>query len=266
MNGTSKLEEQKNRIALLVQYDGTKFNGLQIQNSGRTVQAELEKALYLISKENIRITASGRTDSGVHALGQIIHFDISSNITLKKICAGINGILNNDISVKNAYKVPSSFHSRYSATQREYLYLIYNHPQQSPFIVNRAMWINYGLDIEYLKKVSSYLIGENDFSSFCKKSSAEGNNNIRIINSINIENNEELISITINGTAFLHNMIRIMIGTILGMFKEKREPEYVLDILEKKDRAAGGKTAPAHGLYLNKVYYDPPLSEMESAF
>lgn len=260
------MEEQRNRIALLVQYDGTKFNGLQIQNKGRTIQAEIENALYLILKEKSRITASGRTDSGVHALGQVIHFDIKSSVNLKKLCAGMNGVLDNDIAVKNAYNVPLTFHSRYSARQREYLYVIYNHPQRCPFILNRAMWVHYTVDTDFLKKTSSYLLGEKDFSSFCKKTSAIDNNNVRRIDSIEIEKSGEFIFIKIKGTAFLHNMIRIMVGTMLDIFKNKKDPEYILELLDEKDRKACGKTAPAYALYLNNVYYDPPLSEMESAF
>ena len=124
------MKEQKNRIALLVQYDGTKFNGWQNQNKGRTVQGEIEKALNIISRKKIHITASGRTDAGVHALGQVLHFDFYDNISLKKLCRSMNGILKNDISIKNAYMVHSSFHARYSAIQREYIYLIYNLPER----------------------------------------------------------------------------------------------------------------------------------------
>ncbi len=264
MSGTS-LWEQKNRIALLIQYDGTGFNGWQSQNKGRTVQDEIEKALHIIFKKNIRITASGRTDAGVHALGQVAHFDFPGIMNPGKLCTSLNGILGQEIAVRNVYLVPDTFHARYSATQREYLYLIYNHPRRSPFSLNRAMWVNYKLDIDALRKISSFLTGEKDFASFCKKTSVQ-ENTVRRIDEFLITGKNDLIIFKIRGTAFLHNMVRIIAGTMLDMLKNKTEPDYIIDILEKKDRKASGKTAPAHGLYLSHVTYEPELTEMESAF
>ena len=260
---------QKNRIALLIQYDGSQFNGWQVQKGGRTVQGEIETAIKVLTKESPRVTASGRTDTGVHALGQVIHFDLQKRIEnrndLVKLCINLNGILDTDVSIKNAFIVPSDFHARFSTSLREYLYLIYNHPMKSPFIRYRAMWVREKLDEEFFRKTAEHLKGELDFASFCKKSSAEVNT-VRRIDGIEIKRKRDIISFKIRGTAFLHNMVRIIIGTLVEMHKENKEPEHIIEILRKKDRNSSGITAPPYGLYLNRVIYEPPLTEMTSAF
>jgi tRNA pseudouridine38-40 synthase len=173
--------------------------------------------------------------------------------------------MDKDVTIKNAFIVPATFHARFDALQREYLYIIYNYPLKSPFIVKRAMWVSDKLDMDFLKDISQYFIGERDFASFCKKESDE-ENTVRRIDEFEITRNEEFIIFRIKGTSFLHNMIRIIIGTILDFYKDKRDPNDIIKILEQKDRNAGGITAPAYGLYLNKIIYEPPLSEMESAY
>jgi tRNA pseudouridine38-40 synthase len=258
-------ESREKRIALKIQYDGTGFCGWQIQDSGRTVQGELERSIRVLLRNDIRVTASGRTDSGVHSLGQVIHFDFSGEVDLRRLCIGLNGILHPDISVINAYSVPSGFHARFSAVTREYLYLIYNHPLRSPFIRFRAMWVKDTLDINFLREASLYLIGEKDFSSFCKKVSA-GGNNMRRLDEFEVTAWNDLIIFRIRGNAFLHNMIRIIVGTMVDMHHQGRRPEHILEILKYADREMSGKTAPPYGLYLNSVEYDPPLETMESAY
>jgi tRNA pseudouridine38-40 synthase len=254
-----------NRYALLVQYEGTLFNGWQMQDGGRTIQDVFEKAVNVLTKEKVRITASGRTDAGVHALGQVIHFDLADVIPLKKMCLGLNGILPYDVSVKNAFSVDHNFHSRFSAIQREYIYLIYKYPLRTPFMRKKAMWINFPFDVDYIRKTSSFLVGEHDFASFCKTIS-KNNGTVRRIEEIEVTELDDIIKIRIRGNAFLHNMIRIIVGTIVQMHREKREPEFIKQIIEARDRKAGGFTAPPYGLYLNRVVYDPPLNFYESAF
>lgn len=253
------------RIALLIQYDGTAFNGWQVQNRGRTVQGEIEGALKVLARESIRITGSGRTDAGVHALAQVAHFDLNGMIPLERICIGLNGIINRDVSILNAYHVPDGFNARFSAVSREYTYLIYNHPQRSPFMRHRAMWVNFPIDLEHMRTASSCLTGEKDFESFCKKISAEGGT-VRKIESIDIHKTENLIVVKIRGNAFLHTMIRVIIGTLVALNKEKRDPLYMHHILEQKNRDLAGATAPPYGLYLSDIVFDPPLSSMNSAF
>lgn len=253
------------RYALLVHYDGTDFNGFQIQDGGRTIQHELEHAIKILLKEDARVTASGRTDSGVHALGQVIHFDSDTDMDLRKICISLNGILPGDVSVTNCYRVPGDFHSRFSAVSREYLYLIYNYPLRTPFMKYRAMWINHDFDADYFREAASYLVGEHDFASFCKTISAD-KGTVRRIESIDVARENELIRITFRANAFLHNMIRIIVGTIVQMYREQREPRYIEAILGGKGREHGGFTAPPYGLYLKQVDYDPPLNFYDSAF
>lgn len=265
VSGNRSVERGKRRIALEIQYDGTGFNGWQVQGEGRTIQGELEKSIEILTKQKIRVIASGRTDSGVHALGQIVHLDIEGDISLQRLCIGLNGILERDVSVKNAYRCPSDFHARFSAVEREYLYLIHNHPQRSPFMNYRAMWVREKLDIDYLRRVTVYLIGEKDFASFCKKISSDGNT-VRRISRIEVDAIGELIVFRISGNAFLHNMIRIMVGTIIDMYKSNIPPDYILEILKERDRDMSGITASAFGLYLNRIEYNPPLNTMESAF
>ena len=254
------------RIALVVQYDGTGFNGWQIQNGGRTVQGEIEKAIQVLLKNSVRVTASGRTDSGVHALGQVIHFDVDREVNLQRICIGLNGILPRDIAVRNAYRVGCDFHSRFSAVKREYRYCIHNHPLRSPFMMHRAMWVHESVDCEYLKEVALHLVGEMDFSSFCKKREAKNINTVRCITSVNIRKNDDLVTVDIAGNAFLHHMVRIIVGTMVEMNKKKSEPNLIADIIAKRDREWSGLTAPAYGLYLVRVSYEPGLESMEPAF
>ncbi|HOO70410.1 MAG TPA: tRNA pseudouridine(38-40) synthase TruA [Spirochaetota bacterium] len=263
MESTNKPESR--RIALLIQYDGTNYNGWQYQENGRTIQSEIESAYKVLTREDIRIVGSGRTDSGVHALGQVAHFDSVTSLKLDKICISLNGILPKDIAIINAYNVPSDFHARYSAIRREYKYLIYNHPQRSPFMMYRAMWVREHIDERYIYKTLSLLIGERDFASFCKKISVSGGT-VRNISDINVVRRDDLIEFTVEGNAFLHNMIRIMVGTVIELHIKGKDPEEILTILDKKDRDFSGTTAPSYGLYLQRIHFKPGLSMMPSAF
>jgi len=253
------------RIALGIQYDGTRFNGWQVQESGRTVQGELERALGILLKGEVRVAASGRTDTGVHALGQVVHFDCRRDIALQRLCIGLNGIMESDVSVINAYAVPSGFHARFSALRREYVYLIYNNRQRSPFARDRAMWHSSPLDIDYMRSAASHLIGEKDFASFCKRASAY-RHTVRRIDEIEITRDGDIVRLRILGNAFLHNMIRIIVGTMLDMHRYGKDPSHMEEILSHKNRVYGGPTIPPWGLYLNKIFYDPPLESLEKAF
>ncbi len=253
------------RYALVVHYDGTFFNGWQVQDNGRTVQDEIEKGIRVLTREYPRLTAAGRTDAGVHAIGQVVHFDLEQDINLRRLCLGLNGILPSDISVRNAYIVDENFHSRFTALKREYKYLIYSSPLRSPFMLYRALWVSAPLDCEYIKEALKFLEGEMDFASFCKKSSC-GNGTVRKIEYTDVKKEDDLITITICANAFVHNMIRIIVGTIISMSKEGKEPSYIKDILLAKDRDCSGFTASPYGLYLNRVFYNPPLDNYKSAF
>jgi tRNA pseudouridine38-40 synthase len=254
------------RLAFLVQYYGSDFNGWQIQPEGRSVQIELERACEVLLKHKVKIVASGRTDTGVHALGQVVHFDTESDSSLLRICKGINGILPSDVSVLNVFDVPPDFSARFSPVGREYLYLIYNAPQRSPFVKNRAAWISRPLDVDYLNDALSHLRGEHDFSSFCKTPSAKDKNTVRTMHDVFAVRNNEFIEVTIRGNAFLHNMVRSIVGTAVELERKGFAPVKMKEILESMDRRVAFDTAPACGLYLRRISYDPPLSSMPSAY
>lgn len=257
---------ERRRIALAVQYDGTLFNGWQVQNSGRTVQREIEKALEILLAEKVRVVACGRTDAGVHANCQVVHFDCTAHHTLERIAIGLNGILPDDVAVENVYHVSDSFNARFDTVDREYLYRIYNHRLRSPFAKNRAMWDHEPLDIGFMREAASYLLGEHDFTAFCKTISSKDVNTVRTIHEIRIERSGYYIDVTIRGNAFLHNMIRSIVGTLIGLYRDGRAPSDIMTILEGRDRRAAGETVSPYGLYLNRVEYDPPLTSYPSAF
>jgi len=261
----SGIAYNKRRIALLLQYDGAAFSGWQLQKNCRTVQGELEKAITILTGETPRVTASGRTDSGVHALGQVAHFDMAGGHSLDRLCIGLNGIMQPDVSVRNAYEADALFHSRFSALEREYLYLIYDHSQRTPFARYRAMWFNRRLDESFLADTLRYLEGEHDFASFCKKKSRL-ENTVRKILQTNVKRRGDYVFISIRGNAFLHNMVRIIVGTSLQMFMNNDEPSRILEILDSKDRDLSGSTAPPYGLYLKSIKFSPDITEYPSAF
>lgn len=177
----------------------------------------------------------------------------------------MNGIMAKDVSVVNAYDVPSDFHARFGPVMREYRYLIHNHPLRSPFAQYRMMWVTMPLDVDYLTEAASHLIGEHDFASFCKKVSAD-ENTVRRIDSIAVTRDADIVRIRIRGTAFVHNQIRATVGTLIEMQKYGRPPEYMKEILEGGSREFAGFTAPPYGLYLSQVAYDPPLDSFPAAF
>ncbi len=219
-----------------------------------------------MTRENVRITAAGRTDTGVHALGQVAHFDTDSSHTLQRIAMSMNGILPKDISIINAYHVNDDFNARFDAVERKYVYTIYNHPLRSPFMLYRAMWHKDNIDVSYLNEIAGYLTGEHDFASFCKKVSANDVNTVRRINKIKVKRLKNFVNISVKGTAFLHNMIRTIVGTMLTMHKQNLPPVEVLRIIKDADRCSGGFTAPPYGLYLKKIFYNPELPSYPSAF
>jgi len=247
-------QQKKNRYVLKIKYNGTNFCGWQLQDNLRTVQGELEKALKIFTKEDIRVTASGRTDTGVHSLNQVVHFDADGDFNLKRLCIALNGIMPDDVSVSNAYIAEKSFHARFSAVSREYHYKIYNSPLRSPFMRYSAMWVSEPLNVEYISDSLKKIEGEHDFASFCKKKSADENTVRKIINTSVFKQGDEII-LKIRGNAFLHNMIRIIVGTIVNMYINNAPIDELMNILEKKDRIYAGATAPPYGLYLADVEY-----------
>jgi len=243
------------RYKCTLSYDGSHFFGYQVQPDKRTVQSEVEAVLTKLHKgKHVKISASGRTDAGVHAKGQVIHFDSSLGIPEEKWITALNSMLPEDIAILSVEKSNSQFHARFDAAGKEYRYFLSLSANRDPFQRNFAYHYPYSLDISSMKKACQYLLGTHDFSSFCS-AKTEIEDKIRTIEAIDLMEEGETLCLRFIGNGFLYNMVRIITGTLLEVGSGKRAPEEVRDILEKKDRRFAGKTAPAHGLYLWKVFY-----------
>ncbi|MDX8363044.1 MULTISPECIES: tRNA pseudouridine(38-40) synthase TruA [Bacillaceae] len=246
------------RLKCTIAYDGSQFNGFQTQTlpNQRTVQGYLEKALMKIHKgHHVAIYASGRTDSGVHAYGQVIHFDSPLDIPANRWPAALNSIVPGDIVIKEVVQVDPTFHARYDVTSKEYRYKILRSKQYDVFTRKYVYHYPYPLDLSAMKMAKEYLIGTHDFTSFCSAKTAK-EDKVRTIYYIDLyEENDELI-LHFNGSGFLYNMVRILVGTLLKVGQGKIKPQDIKTILEQKNRMLAGQTAPSHGLYLWQVNYD----------
>ncbi|MGF2614181.1 tRNA pseudouridine(38-40) synthase TruA [Rossellomorea vietnamensis] len=243
------------RIKCTVAYDGSPFAGYQIQPGKRTVQLEIEKALSGIHKgEKLKITASGRTDAGVHAKGQVFHFDTKLSIPENKWPTVLNSMLPPEIVITSAETVPKDFHARFSAVKKEYRYSVYRSKTADPFKRHFSLHYPFPLNIEEMRKAAEHLIGQHDFTSFCS-AKTEVEDKVRTIHTIEIEEREEEITFSYTGNGFLYNMVRILSGTLLEVGRGKYSAEETAAMLEARDRSAAGKTAAPQGLYLWKVYY-----------
>jgi tRNA pseudouridine38-40 synthase len=243
------------RLKCTVAYDGTGYFGYQIQPNHRTIQEEIEKALKKLHKGlEIKIYASGRTDAGVHAKGQVIHFDTNLDIPEEKWPIALNSILPGDISILSAKRVDENFHARFDVTGKEYRYFINPSSQKDPFTRNYAASYPYELHFKAIQSAMTHLIGTHDFTSFCS-AKTEVEDKIRTIYNMEIQEDNGLIVFKYIGNGFLYNMVRILTGTLLDVGTGKRTPDSIAAVLEKKDRTLAGKTAPAHGLYLWEVFY-----------
>ncbi|MGG1678304.1 tRNA pseudouridine(38-40) synthase TruA [Neobacillus sp. NRS-1170] len=243
------------RYKCIISYDGSGFSGYQVQPNKRTVQLELETVLAKIHKGvPVKVSGSGRTDAGVHAKGQVIHFDSALQIPERKWEMALNSMLPSDISVLSVVKVDESFHARFDAAGKEYRYQLYLSSKRDPFQRNFAYLYPYALDVDAMKQASKYLLGSHDFTSFCA-AKTEVVDKVRTIETIDFVADRDLLVIRFVGNGFLYNMVRILVGTLLEVGAGERKPRDVADILAGKDRRLAGKTAPAHGLYLWEVFY-----------
>lgn len=241
-------------IVLIVEYEGSNFSGWQKQPKLRTVEGELKKALDKATGEDIDIIGAGRTDKKVHSLGQVVNFHTTADIPGENYKLLMDYLLPDDISICDSYEVDSKFHSRFDAKKRQYKYIIYNRELPNALYRNRSFHFPYKLDIDRMIRGSRCLIGTHDFSSFKLCENVEVNP-IRTIESIEISKDGLFIEIRIVGNAFLHNMVRIIVGTLIQIGTGKLEVEDMEKILESKDRQRAGMTSGAQGLYLEKVFY-----------
>lgn len=240
------------RILLKIAYDGTNFHGWQRQEGLRTVQGEIEKAILDAFKIQAEVFASGRTDAGVHALGQMAHFDIEESCPTQKIKLVLNRILPPDIQILSAKKTDADFHARFDAKTKTYLYKICT-GEKNCFLANRVAFIK-DLDIQKLEEIASLFIGEHNFKGFCS-SQTSASNFVRKIYSIKITKKKKNIEIEITGNGFLMNMVRILVGSMVDYSLGKLGKDKILNSLEKGQRSTSGRTMPPQGLYLKKVQY-----------
>ncbi|TGB00883.1 tRNA pseudouridine(38-40) synthase TruA [Halobacillus salinus] len=245
------------RLRCVIQYDGTHYAGYQIQPNGNTVQAELEKALRKMHKgQRVKVVASGRTDSGVHAKGQVIHFDTDLTIPLSNWRRALSSLLPADIMVESVESVPSDFHARYDTTGKEYRYFVWNAKEPDIFKRLYRHHVRGELDIEAMREACSYIEGEHDFTSFCSPKTDIKGDKVRTIYRAEISEDGQEITFVFRGSGFLYNMVRILVGTLLEVGRGDRSPREVPSIIEAVDREAAGRTAPPHGLFLWKVHYE----------
>jgi tRNA pseudouridine38-40 synthase len=242
------------RIKLEIAYDGTAYCGWQIQPGQPTVEAEMNKALSELLREEIIVTGASRTDSGVHALGNVAIFDTESAIPAEKICPAVNQRLPEDIRVQTSKEVPANFHPRRQASRKTYEYRILNKKVALPTQRLYANYIYYDLDISLMQEAADYLIGEHDFKSFCSVKT-QATDTVRTIYQLNVTKNGDIITISVTGSGFLYNMVRIIAGTLLEVGRGAYPPDKLEGILKGCDRSLAGPTALAHGLTLIKIDY-----------
>ncbi len=243
------------RIALGVEYNGTHFSGWQRQKGGeRTVQEEVEKALSLVADHEVKIICAGRTDTGVHAQEQVVHFDTHVSRDLHAWVLGTNANLPPDVSILWAVEVNDDFHARFSATARSYRYVILNRQSRPALRYARVSWAHYSLDEQRMSDAAKYFIGKHDFTTF-RAVACQSKTPVRTIERLQIVRHGEYIVIDITANAFLHHMVRNIAGVLMEIGRGDKEPEWVQELLQARDRTAGGITAPAGGLYLMSVGY-----------
>ncbi|AJD48062.1 tRNA pseudouridine synthase A [Isoalcanivorax pacificus W11-5] len=245
------------RIALGVEYDGSRYHGWQTQQVGiRTVQTEVERALAKVANHPVSVSCAGRTDSGVHATGQVIHFDTDAERSERGWVYGANSALPADIAIRWAKPVSTEFHARFGAVARRYRYVIYNH-RIRPALYNRQLTWNYRpLDIERMRQALPALRGTHDFTSY-RGIHCQAKSPVKTLHHLELFQREQLIVLEAEANAFLMHMVRNIAGVLMAIGTGKAEPGWAGEVLAARDRRLGGVTAPPYGLYLVGVRYDP---------
>lgn len=243
------------RVKLTIAYDGTNYCGWQIQPNGITIEEVINKALSKLTGEKIVVIGASRTDSGVHAMGNVAVFDTETTIPANRIAMAVNRILPEDIVVMQSEEVALDFHPRYCDCEKIYEYHIVNTRVPIPTKRLTNYFVSYELDIDKMREGATYLVGEHDFASFCNiKTDVEST--VRTVKELEILKNGDEITIRIRGNGFLYNMVRIIVGTLIRVGRGFYQPEQVKEILEAKNRKAAGVTAPPHALMLMEIRYN----------
>ncbi len=239
-------------LVLKIEYDGTGFLGWQLQPEGRTVQGVLEEAIRKILQAGIRATAAGRTDAGVHATGQVVHFRTDSDMMVDRLRKGLNGVLPPDVRVLGAAQAADDFHARFSAVSRRYVYRIIRRP--SAMRRHHAWHVAYPLDVDAMRRACAPLSDRHDFTSFCQAASTADGTVCEVRELVWVEEADEL-KLQIEANRFLHHMVRTIVGTAVDIGRGRWPEQVMAEMLEAKDRRAAGANAPAHGLCLEAVRY-----------
>lgn len=245
-------------IAVTISYDGSAYHGWQVQKNALTIQEVFQNALYKIIKEKVDIKGCSRTDTGVHAKMYVINFKTNCKIECENLILALNKFLPNDMAAIDCKEVGSEFHARYSCVAKEYVYKIWHSRIKNPFLNGRVFHYWYPLDIKKLNEAAKCFLGPHDFTSFSTLDKRETKNMVRTIEYFEVyqsPENKNIIEFKVKADGFLYNMVRIMIGTLLRVAQDKIKKEDIPKIIEAKNRSKAGPTAPAQGLYLNKVFY-----------
>jgi tRNA pseudouridine38-40 synthase len=242
------------RIALGVQYDGSAFSGWQSQLHGKTVQDELERALREFAQTPLQTVAAGRTDTGVHGLGQVVHFDTALERTDFSWVRGTNAFLPKSVAVQWAKPMPDTFHARFSAFERTYYYALYVHPVRSPMLAARAGWVHTSLDVEAMRAAVACLIGEHDFSAF-RSSECQAKTPVKHLYQIDLRQQGDFLHFRFRANAFLHHMVRNLMGCLVAIGRGRHPVSWMAEVLASRDRNHAAPTFMPDGLYLAQVGY-----------
>lgn len=243
------------RITLGIEYDGSQFFGWQSQPNGRTVQDILQAALTGIAGNAVSVVAAGRTDAGVHALEQVVHFDTAIERPLTAWVRGVNSLLPKSVVVLWAHGVPDEFHARFSAQARSYHYVLINRPVRSAVYHGKVGWFHAPLDVEKMRDAAKLLLGEHDFSAF-RSSECQAKSPIKTLARLDIQKNGDIIIFELTANAFLHHMVRNIIGCLVYVGKGKYPIHWLSEVLNSRNRNFAAPTFASDGLYLNRIKYD----------
>ncbi len=244
------------RIAAGIEYDGTAFCGWQRQQGVRTVQEAVERAFSVVADHAVTAVCAGRTDTGVHATAQVVHFDTSARRSLRSWTLGANSNLPSEVVVRWVREVPERFHARFSARARAYRYVILNRWVRPALLRDRVTWLHHRLDVQQMRSAASLLLGRHDFSTF-RALQCQAKSPVRTLHRCEVTRVGDLVYIDVEADGFLHHMVRNIAGVLMAVGKGDRDPQWVAELLALKDRTRGGVTAPPQGLYFTRVVYGP---------
>lgn len=241
-------------LLLTISFDGTAYHGWQVQENAVTVQQTLQDALEHICSKRDNIVGCSRTDSGVHANMYCCNMRTESPIDCRKLVGALNAVLPRDIAAVDCKEVDFDFHARYDCKSKEYIYKIWNSPNKNPFLYNYSLHYKYPLDEKFLSRQAKMFVGTHHFDSFCAAGSSVEDTERTVMNAT-VEREGDMVIFRVEADGFLYNMVRIMVGTLIDISRGKIPPDSIDGIIAAKNRSDAGYTAPAHGLYLNKIHY-----------